>query len=523
MNPLESWLLDYLINALWQVPLLFLTAWGATQFLRRLHRLDATLEHRLWVATLTLQALLPACTLRPGDLLQAIQRLLSSHPSQPIAQVTVTFGPAIARTSFHPPAVLIHVLIAAYACAFFYFAARLAWGLGKTAALRNRAQTTTLQGENATIWQRCSHLFSVDSPLALSTEIAGPMTIGIRHPVLLLPTAMHSTLSPDDLAAALAHEFAHIARRDFAWNIVHQLLALPIAFHPILAITRARLVESREIVCDGLAADALAADGVAGRQKYARSLLRFAAMISGPTPAANLHAIGILDANNLETRIMNLTRNRLELRGVRRLTTIAAGTAIALAACTSALALRLHIPVPASPSQTVQAPPSPLPFLAALPPVPPIPATMPQPLSAPLPPMAHLATRLLPVPAIPSEPALTSEPAPLTPDPEPQATSDAPVKARISGAVMAGNILTKVSPKYPPDAKMAHISGTVVLHAIIGKDGAIEKLDVVSGPSELVTSAMDAVRQWTYKPYLLNGQPTEVETTITVNYNLSGS
>ena len=87
---------------------------------------------------------------------------------------------------------------------------------------------------------------------------------------------------------------------------------------------------------------------------------------------------------------------------------------------------------------------------------------------------------------------------------------------------MAGNILTKVAPVYPNDARAAHISGTVVLHAIIGKDGNVEKLVVVSGPKELQTSALDAVKQWTYKPYLLNGNPTEVETTIHVNYNLNG-
>ena len=87
---------------------------------------------------------------------------------------------------------------------------------------------------------------------------------------------------------------------------------------------------------------------------------------------------------------------------------------------------------------------------------------------------------------------------------------------------MAGNILTKVAPVYPHDARAAHISGTVVLHAIIGKDGNVEKLVVVSGPKELQTSALDAVKQWTYKPYLLNGNPTEVETTIHVNYNLNG-
>jgi len=62
----------------------------------------------------------------------------------------------------------------------------------------------------------------------------------------------------------------------------------------------------------------------------------------------------------------------------------------------------------------------------------------------------------------------------------------------------------------------------VVLHAVIAKDGTMKSLAVVSGPQELQMSAMDAVRQWTYRPYLLNGEPTEVDTTITVNYNLNG-
>ena len=520
MNPLESWLLDYLANALWQVPLLFLATWVATQILRKPRRLDASLEHRLWVITLALQALLPACTLRPGDLLRNLEHLLRTRTAEPTAQVTVSFGPTIAGTPLHLPPALLHTLAAIYACAVLYFAARLAWGLARTSTLRNRAQAATLQGPDAALWQRISHHFAVDASLALSTEISGPMTIGIRRRVLLLPNAMHTMLAPHDLAAALAHEFAHMRRRDFAWNIVQQIVALPIAFHPALWLTRNRIVEAREIICDALAADALdalnalEAHETTGRQQYARSLLRFAAIISSPAP--NLHAIGILDANNLETRIMNLTRNRLELRGARRLATISVATAIALAACTSALALRVHVPTSAG--QTSLPPTPPLPLLAAAP-APPTLATPPQPPSAPLPPAARPTIRVPSAPAIPSEPATAPEP---TPAPEPQ-TSDAPMRARISSGVMAGNILTKVSPIYPPDAKAAHISGSVVLHAIIGKDGVVEKLDLVSGPSELVGSAMDAVRQWTYKPYLLNGQPTEVETTITINYNLAGS
>jgi TonB family protein len=85
---------------------------------------------------------------------------------------------------------------------------------------------------------------------------------------------------------------------------------------------------------------------------------------------------------------------------------------------------------------------------------------------------------------------------------------------------MSGQVLTQVNPIYPPDAKAAHVQGAVVLDGIISKDGIVKALQVISGPVELRVSAIDAVRQWRFEPYLLNGQPTEVETTITVNYQL---
>ena len=86
---------------------------------------------------------------------------------------------------------------------------------------------------------------------------------------------------------------------------------------------------------------------------------------------------------------------------------------------------------------------------------------------------------------------------------------------------MAGSLLTHVNPVYPATARKAKIQGSVVLHAVIGKDGAITNLQTVSGPEELRQSANEAVRQWTYKPYLVNGEPVEVDTTITVNYSLA--
>jgi TonB family protein len=104
------------------------------------------------------------------------------------------------------------------------------------------------------------------------------------------------------------------------------------------------------------------------------------------------------------------------------------------------------------------------------------------------------------------------------PTADPQPESAKPV--RVSAGVMAGQVLTHVNPIYPPDAKAAHVEGAVALHAVISKTGEVRDLYVVSGPDELQASALDAIGQWIYKPYLLNGQPTEVETTITVNYKL---
>jgi len=94
---------------------------------------------------------------------------------------------------------------------------------------------------------------------------------------------------------------------------------------------------------------------------------------------------------------------------------------------------------------------------------------------------------------------------------------------RVSAGVLAGNLISKVDPVYPDIAKKAHVQGPVVLRAVIAKDGTVKNLTLISGAPMLVVSAVEAVEQWKYKPYLLNGEPTEVETTITVNYALSDS
>jgi periplasmic protein TonB len=92
----------------------------------------------------------------------------------------------------------------------------------------------------------------------------------------------------------------------------------------------------------------------------------------------------------------------------------------------------------------------------------------------------------------------------------------------ISSGVMAGNLLEKTVPLYPPIPKAARIQGTVVLQATISKAGLIQNLRVISGPTMLQQAALNAVRSWRYKPYLLNGEPVEVETTVNVVFSLGG-
>ena len=97
-----------------------------------------------------------------------------------------------------------------------------------------------------------------------------------------------------------------------------------------------------------------------------------------------------------------------------------------------------------------------------------------------------------------------------------------PQRIRVSQGVQEGLLIHKVTPQYPPLARQARIQGAVVLQALIAKDGSIQNLHLVSGHPMLAPYAIEAVKQWRYRPYILNGEPVEVETTVTVNFTLSG-
>ena len=99
-----------------------------------------------------------------------------------------------------------------------------------------------------------------------------------------------------------------------------------------------------------------------------------------------------------------------------------------------------------------------------------------------------------------------------------------PVKRiRVAARVVEANLIHDVTPQYPPEAGRARIEGTVVLLATIGADGSVKDVRVESGLPILAQAAIDAVRQWRYKPYMIDGEPVEVDSRITINFNLSAS
>ena len=446
MKTSTLWCLGYLFNALWQLPLLFLAA----KLLVRIGRqLGPGFVHRVWVAALLLQIALPATPQLPRpflrDQLQRFFTLFAHGTTASEGSVQISFGDAVVSGLTLPPGRWPWVLLGLTAGATAFCTARLLWHLWHIRRLRRSANAHSVSTELAGRWlQRCRQAGLPRAELALSNQMHGPITLGIMHPLVLLPVDFASQTSGEDQDAALAHECAHIQRLDFSKNLAYEIFSLPLAFHPLRHLTLSHLAESREVLCDAEAAATLE-----GPQAYARSLLRLAAAVLAAAPAANPHAIGLCDAHTLERRIMSLTANSAKPTLARRLALVTATLTFTLATCISATALRLGVT-----PQTSQ------------------------------------------------------------PNPDPSGP-------RIPSGVMAGQILTHINPIYPPEAKAAGISGTVVLKATIGKDGTVQYLSALSGPHELQQSALDAVRQWIYKPYLLNGEPTDVQTTITVNYNLA--
>ncbi len=143
--------------------------------------------------------------------------------------------------------------------------------------------------------------------LLASADIDDPVTVGLFHPAILLPSKVLPHLGEQEFSAILAHEFGHIRRRDFPVHILCELISLPVAWHPGIGYLMSKISETRELACDDYAAARLGK-----RRSYANTLLRLASLCLH-VPRGNPVGLGIFDGENLEARIMTLTEKRLSL------------------------------------------------------------------------------------------------------------------------------------------------------------------------------------------------------------------
>jgi TonB family protein len=443
MTAFEDLLLSYLLNSIWQIPLLLVAALIAARLVRPAGPLA---EHRVWAGAFVCQAMLPAVSLVPWENLRIAWPWHASPATIGQAGVAVQMGAGTGLGTLRLSSLLMTVIGVAYIGSVVHFAARFAWRCARVARMTRATEPLKLTAAAEISRVRWSRRLGV-GPVSMfsSAQIFAPMTVGFLRKRVLIPSGMLADLSQPDVDTAIAHELAHVRRNDFLKNLLYELLSLPVSYHPAFWVVRQRMTETREMVCDQMAAE------LSGSHQYAQSLLRLATLLLEGKPLGIPHALGVFDTNTLERRLMKLTETKKHPGRLRRWAAFAACAALGVAASSAVIALRFDVVSAAA------------------------------------------------------DKAVSKENPPVTFPPD----------------KMVEHLLTKVPPKYPPDAKKARIQGKVVLDAVIGTTGHVENLKVVSGPTELQQSALDAVRQWTYKPVLWKGNPIEVKTTVTVNYTLA--
>jgi beta-lactamase regulating signal transducer with metallopeptidase domain/stalled ribosome alternative rescue factor ArfA len=354
----------YLINAVWQAPLVAFTA----LMIARFAGLAPAGRNRVWLTALAAAALLPAVSL--DGLLQATPTVVRIAPTTVVESPTaVTAEPLMATPAIAlaPSAAWIMVGLAA---AFAVLAVvRLALAGVAASRLAATGRPAVLPGDVVRAVERLAASRHRKPPPILATPaVEGPAVVGAWRPVILIPAQFD--VSPDDLRAALLHEMAHVLRHDYAVNLACEILTLPLAWHPAVAAIKAGVRRSRELACDAMAAQAMAS-----QKAYARSLLSLARTLgAGAIHTQTALAVGLIGRSDLEDRLMHLIKPR-DAEGLLVKTARACGLAVVSASLLGSAAL-LHVtPVFA---QTPKAAPAPSPVAVAPLPPPSTPANVAQ-------------------------------------------------------------------------------------------------------------------------------------------------
>jgi TonB family protein len=349
MSSLSVFMASYVVNAIWEVTLIAAAGWMVSQLLKRL---GPQAEHVTWVSTLALAILMPALPFFRW--LMAFFRV----PDKVIGNSSITLvaaqgGGAQVEGIYVLPAILVLPLLLLYAGSLLYVAVRLVCSLHGTARLLQQASPISLSPKQEEIWRDCKRSFSVEGARILSSSrVSGPVTLGFREPVLLVPVGFVEGCTPQDFLAALAHECAHMKRRDFQKNIFYEVVGLLLAFHPVLWILKSHIAQTREMICDGMATERLI-----DSRSYTQSLLRLVTRIAIASRVSTLHAIGIFDANILEKRVMMMNIKKQPLSSVLKYGLIIPSTLFLLSIAAGGAAMAVVIEPQSSSQATDQAQP----------------------------------------------------------------------------------------------------------------------------------------------------------------------
>lgn len=326
MESLSAPVAIFVLNALWQAPLVLVAALAAERLLRRA---GAAARHGLLAGALLLAVLLPAASVLPRAIAAPAAKAVSTDASAGDASPWMWSGQRLPAPPELPPidGRVVNAVAAAYALWVGAWCVSLVRALARTRAIRSSARPV-LDPDLGRVAARCARALRVrEVPVLASQEVSTPATLGAFRPAVVLPDGLAAT-HPRAVEAALAHELAHVRRRDYALNLVGELLFIPVSFHPAARVLRRRAAAARELACDELVTERLI-----GRSDYARSLVAIACATS---PTARLgHSLGAAGAGDLEERVKNLLSPTPRL-GRGRLAASLAAVIVLLAVTTAA-------------------------------------------------------------------------------------------------------------------------------------------------------------------------------------------
>ena len=317
MNSISEIVVTYVTNVLWMTCVI---AAVTSLLARALRRCPSSYQHALWVVALLFAVVLPFASLRgsrnddrpkivPAVAVSALRSAVMPHSGNSSWTLWRQFRHSSQPVQFGP--IFISLITGFYLGFVFYRTLRLYRGWCSLQAMLQRSSKRPMPPAMHALFEQCQSRLGLKAvPVLWSSEDKAPATLGIRNPVLVLPDWFLSQASQDELSSALTHELAHIRRRDFLWNLVYELLILPISFHPAAALIKARIDQTRELACDEIAAASMPT-----RAQYARSLLSIAQSIAAKQHRATFrYAMGLFDVNTLEDRIMNVFAKTTRIR-----------------------------------------------------------------------------------------------------------------------------------------------------------------------------------------------------------------